>query len=51
MLGGAVYVLSIIVDAYNNLQAYTAQGGTCSATAMLPLAVVGLVLWRNKIKS
>lgn len=50
MLGGAVYVLSVIVDAYNNLQAYTAQGGTCSATAMLPLAVVGLVLWRNKYR-
>ena len=50
-LGGTGYVLSVIVEAYNNLQQYTAQGGTCYASAMLPLAAAGLVIVRNKIRN
>jgi len=51
VLGGVGYILSIVVQSYNDLQQYTAQGGTCSVTAMLPLAVLGLALGWHKYRS
>jgi hypothetical protein len=47
MLVGVTYVLAAIVEWYNGVSQWAAQGNTCTATAMIPLSVIGAVLIRQ----
>ena len=43
----SIYGLSALVDWFDKVNAWAAQGNTCYATAFVPLGI-GLVLWRNR---
>jgi hypothetical protein len=50
VLVGCVYLWSAIADQFDQINQWAAQGGTCTASAMLPLTATGLVLVRRKFK-
>ena len=49
VLACSIYGLSAIVDWFDRVNAWAAQGNTCYATAFVPLSI-GLVLWRGRVR-
>ncbi len=50
LLIGCVFLWSALVDQADQINQWAAQGGTCTASALLPLTATGLVLVHRKFK-
>jgi hypothetical protein len=51
ILIGCVYLWSTVVDQFDQINQWAAQGGTCTASAVLSLTATGLVFVRRKFRS